>query len=465
MEANLLVYSLSDLKQLNNKVYGVIGCPIRHSMSPEIHNRLFELNGIKAEYIMAKISGSELKAAVDIFRKCFSGFNVTIPHKETIIPYLDKIDEKAKWYGAVNTVKNENGILTGYNTDGDGFKYSLEKTNINPRGKKVLILGAGGVSRVIAYEIALMGGKINIYSLEKTESLVNRLKEDLPDAEINGLESLKSTDIFDIIINGTPVGMWPLINHLPVREEIISSAEAVFDAVYNPVRTKLLLKACEKGAAVQGGLLMLVSQAAASQTIWTGKSFEESGIDNICKKIKKELNDKFPVNIVLSGFMGSGKTTVGRCLAKYLKREFYDLDRAIVKDNKMQIPEIFEKYGEDTFREMESKALSGIAGKKGIVLALGGGTLTKAENINILKQNANIIIFLYTSPFKVLERVGNGESRPMLKGDIEEKINTLYKERRPLYIKASDITVNSDNDIETVVNEILNALDLKEDML
>lgn len=271
-------------------MYAVIGNPISHSLSPVIHNSFFDRKGLNSIYVPLKIEETDLAQGLLMLRTNFQGFNVTIPHKEAIIPYLDEVHEIARRYGAVNTVQVVDGKLIGYNTDGFGFLKSLRDVEINVQEKKVLLLGAGGSARVVAYEILQAGGILTIAIRNPMKGI--QLKEELEagtGCSVNLMKLEDVTEAFDCVINSTPVGMYPEIEVSPISQEILEGAELVYDLIYNPYQTKLLHMAEQQGCKAINGLPMLVYQALKSLEIWTGEklSVEEE------KALYKEVETYF----------------------------------------------------------------------------------------------------------------------------------------------------------------------------
>ncbi|MBM7613735.1 shikimate dehydrogenase [Alkaliphilus hydrothermalis] len=258
------------------KLYAVIGDPISHSISPEIHNRIFKELDIDGNYISLRIPSNELRESMGLLRNNFKGFNVTIPHKEAIIPLLDELDERAKIYGAVNTVKIEDGKLKGYNTDGYGFVKSLEDLKIPLEDKSVMVLGAGGAARVIAYELLVKGCDVTIANrnLEKAKNLKGNLMEATgKESKVVSLGNIAGA--YQIIVNTTPVGMSATADQMPITEDIIKKAEIVYDLIYNPNPTKLLKVAKQYNCRVINGLTMLFYQAVKAEEIWLGNSISD----------------------------------------------------------------------------------------------------------------------------------------------------------------------------------------------
>lgn len=280
---------------MQNSNFLVIGHPIGHTMSPFIHERLFALRGKKAEYGIMDIP--EMNAAAFETLKPFRGFNVTIPYKTAVIPFLDRLEKKAQAFGSVNTVSNEGGIRTGYTTDGIGFLRAIEACGVSAAGK-TLMLGCGGAARVIAYETALAGGSLTIAARapEKAERLAHDLRESVPGCRIRCTSLLtleEEKENYDLAVNTTPVGMYPRAGISPVTEETLSRCSSVFDAVYNPDKTEFIRLAEKCGKKAVRGMAMLVWQAAAAHEIWDGSTYSVEEIDALCRDAVAEMNRLF----------------------------------------------------------------------------------------------------------------------------------------------------------------------------
>lgn len=269
--------------------YAVIGCPIGHSMSPFIHKSLFSLKNIDAHYKAIEIKKQDLSITYHTLLKGLSGYNVTMPHKESIIALLDRLDERAMLYGSVNTIKNGE-TSEGYTTDSDGFLLALKSADIS-LGGRVVILGTGGAARVFAFEAVKAGAETMIVyrdgSQSKAQRLVSDIKRNFPFAEIFDLHLSRSFGSADLLINATPCGMFPNICEMPVDSRAVADCAAVFDAVYNPLQTKLIEAARSSGSAVCGGMPMLVWQAAAAHTIWDGSVYTVSEVNSICEEASR----------------------------------------------------------------------------------------------------------------------------------------------------------------------------------
>ena len=404
--------------------YGLIGEKLGHSFSPDIHKRL-----VTSDYVLKEIPRDTLGEF--LAKKEFVGVNVTIPYKQDVIPYLHYISDSAQYIGAVNVIVNKDGVLHGYNTDFYGLKALVLKTAGDISGKKVLILGTGGTSRTaLAVAKALGASRIDRVGRTEKEGCVTYAfaYEHLSDSEI--------------IINTTPVGMFPECDAAPVDINAFPNLQGVVDVVFNPISTNLVLSAQAKGIPAMGGLYMLVYQAVAASELFANVKYEESIIENIYKELKSSKQ-----NIVLTGMPGCGKSTVGRLLAEKTGREFYDIDTEIVKQAGMEITEIFEARGEKAFRDMETETAKRLSTLSGVVISCGGGTVLRDENVNALRRNG-VICFID----RPLNELIPTEDRPLAlsKADIEKR----YNERIDRYISTCHIRIPVEGDANSVAQKI-----------
>lgn len=279
---------------MSTRKFAVIGHPIGHTMSPFIHKRLFELSQTKGEYSVLDIAPEELGTKINILKE-LDGYNITIPHKQAIIPYLDKLDKKAELYGSVNTVKNVE-ISEGFTTDPDGFVLALKAAGI-PLGGNVVILGSGGVARTFAYEAAIAGCNTTIAvrpdDLPAAAALAGEIKVNIHSAYISTSLISRLSGEFDLLVNATPVGMYPNTDAIAATPQILEKCENVFDAVYNPLNTKLLNTAKANGSKTLGGMSMLVWQAVRAHEIWDNVSYNPDDIAQLVEDSTKELEKKF----------------------------------------------------------------------------------------------------------------------------------------------------------------------------
>ena len=277
-----------------NRKYALLGESLKHTMSPPIHKRLFELKGREFEYEVIELPPEQLAPHAD-YLKSLAGFNITIPHKMGIIPHCDALAESAKRYNSVNCVDNKDGIHTGYNTDCDGFLATIRAMGVD-LGGRVLLIGCGGVGRMMAIEAALAGAELYIAVLESDLPLAEQAKKEIiamkEDANINIVlnTAIDSTLSYDLLMNATPVGMFPRVDGCPVSDEVIGASAAVFDVIYNPRETVLLRKAREMGKKASGGMAMLVWQAVKAHEIWDGDTYTNEEVQAIISEMEELVN-------------------------------------------------------------------------------------------------------------------------------------------------------------------------------
>lgn len=285
-----------DNKRKNIRKFALIGYPLSHTMSPPIHERLFALSGFggECEYKVIEISSDELATFPSILRE-LSGYNVTIPHKVSIINALDGLDPLAKRYGAVNCVKNGEKSI-GYNTDVVGFLRTIRTLGATLESE-VLMLGCGGVGRMMAIETALSGGNITIAVRQSDLESASELKDDILSLSPNTNVSITTLDKinghYDLLINATPVGMYPHGDEIPIDEDVLKRVRFLFDAIYNPVQTRLIKSAIKHGVSTIGGMSMLVWQAAAAHEIWNDSQFDIQDIDALIKRMENTVDKEF----------------------------------------------------------------------------------------------------------------------------------------------------------------------------
>ena len=400
---------------------GLLGRHLAHSYSPQIHSFL-------GDYPYAIFEREPEDVGAFLNSGDFSGINVTIPYKKDVIPYLDTLSDTAKRLGAVNTIVRRDGNLVGHNTDYFGFSSMVQRTGLDVNGNKVLVLGSGGASNTAVAVLEEMGADVVIISRNGENNYSNlHLHKDAT-----------------VIVNATPVGMYPNTGVSPVDLALFPKLEGVLDIIYNPARTKLLLDAQERGLITENGLWMLVAQAKESAEWFTGRALD----DNIIEKIHGTLREQME-NIVLVGMPGCGKSTVAAILAKVLGRNAVDADAEIEKEAGCAIPEIFAKGGESAFRTLETKVLARLGKESGLIIATGGGCVTKAENYPLLHQNGRI--FWLTRSIDKLPKDG----RPLSQAG---KLADMYALRKPMYERFADYTVGNDAAPEETVGQILGFL-------
>ena len=404
--------------------YGLIGEKLGHSFSREIHQRL---GGY--DYLLQELTPAQLPAFLE--KRDFRGVNVTIPYKQTVIPLLDEVDPKAAAIGAVNTIVNRRGRLCGYNTDYDGMAALARHAGLTLKNKNVLILGTGGTSRT-AMTVAADLGAAEIRRVSRTgrgDAITYEQAADLP---------------VQVLINTTPCGMYPGCDGQPMDLSRFGWLEGVLDAVYNPLRTRLVLQARDNGARGQGGLYMLVAQAAAACRLFLDRPLPDGALDSVYRAIHGQKQ-----NIVLTGMPGSGKSTVGRVLARQLDRELVDTDTEIIRVAKKPIPEIFAQRGERGFRDLESQVIQEVSRRTGLVIATGGGAILREENVRRLRQNGRIY-FLDRPAEDILPT----DDRPLARD--MEAVRQRYAERYPRYTSTADAAVpvrGSAEDVAAAIRE------------
>lgn len=278
------------------KKYTLIGHPLGHSMSPFIHDRLFKLKGREVSYSLTDISPEDLNSKKEYLKSEFVGYNITIPHKVAVIPFIDKMDTSALRYNSVNCVANTQEGSVGYNTDCYGFLNSLKMNDISLDGK-VLLLGCGGVGRMMAIESLLHGATLTIAIIEEARDMCNtllaELDEKFPNVKVEVVLMNQITGSFDLVINSTPVGMFPKVDNCPLSDEVISKCGAVFDAIYNPTETKLVQKFKAQGKKAVGGMAMLVLQAVKAHELWDNDTYSNDEINEIIKQSNEKVEKDF----------------------------------------------------------------------------------------------------------------------------------------------------------------------------
>ncbi|MFH2106747.1 MAG: shikimate dehydrogenase [Candidatus Micrarchaeota archaeon] len=436
-------YSLEEARKVIKRRYFIIGDPIGHSVSPQMHNSNFSSLGLNSTYEAIKVAKEDLKKFVaDLRNSNYSGGNVTIPHKIEIRKYVDEIDPLAKEIGSINTVKNFAGKLVGYNTDGYGALLSLEEAIGKVDGKEIAILGAGGAARAIAFTFEKHGAKVTIVNRDakKAKEITNNIAEYSKLAEVMRR--------IDILINCTPLGMSPKIDESPVPKEYFKGTNknmVVFDIVYNPLMTKLLKEAKEAGFKVITGEKMLAYQASGSFEIWTGMKADAK---TMLEGARTKLNEKEGNStIALIGFMGTGKTTIGSILAQRLNKKLIDIDKEIENEVGKEIDRIFEEDGESHFRLLEKKAvMKHFNGNSNAVVSCGGGTVLDMESSLKIKECSRVVL-LRAKPETIVERLKDNLSRPLLHISSEEKIERIkkiLKHRKAIYEMSANYVVDTD---------------------
>lgn len=380
---------------------GLLGRKLGHSYSPQIH-------GLLGDYPYALFE-KEPEDLEDFLKNGdFIGLNVTVPYKKAVIPYLDKLTDRAEALGAVNTIVRRNGMLIGHNTDYFGFETMLRDSGLRVAGKKVLVLGSGGASNTAVAVLREHGANVVV---------ISRSGED-------HYENLGKHADAAVIVNTTPVGMYPDTDRSPIDLAQFPALEGVLDVIYNPARTKLLRQAEELGLVTRNGLLMLVAQAKQSAEWFMEKAIDDGKIAEIHAELRRQME-----NIILIGMPGCGKTAVGRLLAQRLGREFADADALIEALAGKEIPRIFAEDGEEAFRDWETQALARLGKQSGLVIATGGGCVTRQRNYPLLHQNGTV--YWLRRSLDALPTDG----RPLSQTN---RLENLYDARKALYERFAD---------------------------
>ena len=404
---------------------GLLGRKLGHSYSPQIHAYLGDYSYELFEKEPNEI-GDFLKNGD------FTAINVTIPYKKDVIPFCDELSPRAIAMGAVNTiVRRLDGSLIGHNTDHFGFSSMVERCGLKPAGKKVLVLGSGGASNTAVRVMKEMGANVVIISRR---------------GENNYSNLYLHTDA-SIIVNATPVGMYPNPGVSPLDLSLFPKLEGVLDMIYNPSRTKLLLDAAQRGLVAENGLWMLVAQAKEAAEWFTGIPVSDDVIARIHNTLRVQME-----NIILIGMPGCGKSTVAALLAEKLGRKSVDADETIVQLAGKSIPEIFAQDGEAEFRRIETQALSQLGMQSGLIIATGGGCVTQERNYPLLHQNGTI--FWLERELDLLPT----EGRPLSQAN---KLTDMYKIRKPMYERFADFCIDNNGNAVDTVAQILANLEVK----
>lgn len=402
--------------------YGLIGERLGHSYSPLIHAQLadyrYELKAMPPEVLDAFLT-----------QRDFKGLNVTIPYKQAVIPYCAELSDEAKDIGSVNTlVVRPDGTMIGHNTDIGGFIYMLHRAGIDPRGCKAVVLGSGGTSLTARTALRRAGAREIVVVSRTGPVTYDVLYAEHTDAEI--------------IVNTTPVGMYPKTGVSPIDLTPFRAVRGVVDVIYNPEKTKLILDAQARGIPCTSGLPMLVAQAREAAEWFTGAPIDPKVIEQITGTIKSQT-----LNLVLVGMPGCGKSSLGVLLANAMNRPLIDCDAEIVKRTGMTIPEIFDKFGEAHFRDLESQLIQEVCSGSSAIIATGGGSILREENVRAMRQNARVCFV--RRDLTLLPRNG----RP-LSSSSEDAVARLWTQRKDKYPAAADFIIDNDAALETVCQRI-----------
>ena len=405
--------------------YGLIGERLGHSFSRIIHEHL-----TGEPYELRELRPYELEPFLR--NEPFRGINVTIPYKQAVIPFLDDLAPSARLTGAVNVIiRTPEGRLVGHNTDYDGFLSMASQAGVELKGARVAILGAGGAAKAVEAAVRSAGAA----------EVVNAVRHDFGPGRVP-IADPSSFAESDVVVNATPVGMYPGIKDKPLDISALPTLKGVLDCIYNPLCTRLVLDARERGIPCAGGLMMVVAQAVKAAELFHGRSFGADATERVYRYMLASRR-----NIVLTGMPSCGKTTVGRALAERLGLEFADIDQLVSEAAGMDIPQIFALEGEAGFRRRESEAIEALAPRQGLVIATGGGSVLSRDNVRALRQNG-ILVFLDRSP----ELLEPSADRPL--SGSREALQCIYEERYNVYRDTADVTISNDGSPEQAVAAI-----------
>lgn len=401
---------------------GLLGRKLGHSYSPQIHAMLASY-----PYSLFEKEPEELESFLKYGD--FTGINVTVPYKKAVIPYLDELSPIAARLGAVNTIVRRDGKLIGHNTDYFGFQTMVRQTGLDLSGRKVLVLGSGGASATAVAVLEAIGARVIVISRSGEHNYQN----------------LQNHRDAYAIVNTTPVGMFPNNGESPVDLADFPQIQGVLDVIYNPACTRLLLDAQARGIPAVNGLMMLVAQAKESAQWFTGNAISDEQIPRIYRTLNRQMR-----NIILIGMPGSGKSTIGAQLAKKLGRQFIDADQEIVRLAGKSIPDIFAQDGQAHFRALETRVLQELGKASGLVIATGGGCVTRPENGPLLRQNG--VLIHIRRPLDALATDG----RPLSNG---ADLAQMAAQRMPLYRAFSHAVIDNDGTISDAIEKILTILE------
>ena len=445
------------------RLIGLIGNPVEHTLSPVIHNGVSKAMGINSVYVPFKVETEGLaKAVKGAYELNILGMNVTVPYKSDVLFKLVQCDELAEKIGAVNTLVRVEGGYKGYNTDMMGLSRQIREDDISLNGETVVILGAGGAAKAVVY-MCLMEGAGKVYLLnrtvEKAEKIakdMNKLQSDAPVIPMALMDYNKIQEEKMIVFQATSIGLVPHVEDVVLSDKAFYRKVSIgIDLIYNPADTKFMQLVRDAGGRAYNALKMLLYQGIIAYELWHDMHVPQDIVDDIYVELKRQVYPKD--NIVLIGFMGSGKTTFGKALAQKLNMSFLDTDAYIEEQAGKPIAKIFEEDGEEYFRRLETEVLIRLRDTvSNTVFSTGGGMPLRNQNARLLKEIGRVY-YLTAANQVIYDRVKDDSNRPLLQCENPyERICMLMKERAPLYEKAADVLVDTNStDIEDVCGRIM----------
>lgn len=472
---NVMNYVLEGYKGVEAEKYiGIFGNPIKHTLSPVIHDTISMALNLNERYIPFHIEDNLNLAVKDAYDRGILGLNITVPHKQSVMEYLVEVDEAAKAIGAVNTLVRTKKGYAGYNTDMPGLARAIESEGVSLENKKIIILGAGGAARAAVYMCIKYGAK-KVYIINRTVENARRIADDMKAAfcmydshdkkskcpEIYAVAAEKFQEIpIDkyIFIQCTSVGLHEG-DGLPVVDDAEFYRMALFgvDLIYNPAKTPFIKLLETLGIKNMNGLKMLLYQGIMSNELWNKKIVDKDTTDKVYRALCAAVYGTGN-NIVLVGYMGSGKTTIGKYISRELGYEFIDTDEYIMKKEGLTVNDIFAKKGEEYFRTLETDAIRELGNSlHNTVIATGGGLPMRDENRRLIKA-LGTVYYLKTGADTIFRRISGNEDRPLLMCENPyERICSMLNERESAYLCSADVVIYTDNkSVKDVAKEIYN---------
>lgn len=438
------------------KILGVIGNPIEHTLSPVIHNTLSQIKGINAVYVPIHVEQDIESAVKGLYASGVCGLNITVPYKQQVMNSIVDIDPLAAKIGAVNTLVPDKNGYKGYNTDMPGLKRALESKGVSLSDRSAIVIGAGGAARAVCVMLEESGAE-EIYLLNRTIEKAETIASELSKVKALTLKDYK--DIPDgkyLMFQCTSLGLKAGDGLAIDDDSFYEKAEYGYDLIYNPAETPFIKKLNALNIPNDNGLTMLLYQGIIAYEYWFDVTVTQDEADLVLTKLCQSL---YGDNIILTGYMGSGKTTIGKAIAEKYSMQFIDTDQLIEEKAGKAISKIFEDSGEKAFRDMETELLKELRMKSisNCVISTGGGIVQRKENCDLLKEIGEVI-YLEADSNTLYERVKNDDTRPLLKdaGDeLKDRIDTMLSKRNGFYTLSADRVIStSGKSIEEIVKEV-----------